>query len=76
MAYINTQRSASKYTVTACWAKMKFKVCLDVGRIICNCHFYFGLKGTLEVNISVREGRLPTLSACAICSDEQNLKFN
>jgi len=26
MAYINTQRSASKYTITACRAKVKFKV--------------------------------------------------
>jgi len=26
MTYINTQRSASKYTITACLAKVKFKV--------------------------------------------------
>jgi len=26
MTYINTQHSASKYTITACWAKVKFKV--------------------------------------------------
>jgi len=24
MTYINTQRSALKYTITACWAKVKF----------------------------------------------------
>jgi len=26
MAYINTQHSASKYTITACQAKVKFKI--------------------------------------------------
>jgi len=62
MTYINTQHSASKYTITACRAKVKFKVCLDVGRIIDNyCHFYIVLMGTLGLIFSIREGRMPTL---------------
>jgi len=40
MTYINTQHSASKYTITACRAKVKLSFSLDVGRIIGNCHLY------------------------------------
>jgi len=39
--YFTTQCLASKFTITACLAKVKFKV----------CHFYIVLMGTLEVNI-------------------------
>jgi len=39
--YFATQCLASKCTITACLAKVKFKI----------CHFYIVLMGTLEVNI-------------------------
>ena len=51
MTYINTKHLASKYTIMACQAKVKFSFSLDVGRIIDNCHFYIVSMGTLGVNI-------------------------
>ena len=51
MACINTQHSPSKYTITACQAKVKFSFSLDVGRIIAIVIFYIVLMGILGVNI-------------------------
>ena len=50
MAYINTQRSTSKYTITACRAKVKFSFSLDVGRIM-QLSFIRCFNGTFAVNI-------------------------
>ena len=45
-----------KYTITACWAKVKFSFSLDVGRIIGNCNFSIVLMETSGIISPVKEG--------------------